>query len=146
MATAKKSWRNVLPIHPAAELFPRMSNDDLRAIGEDIKANGLTSPIAITRSKKARGWEYRLVWHMPQDDEHLAGLLQLHHVRRILEAHQALARRVQGREPAFRERGGRLVVVGAGEDEHGAVHVRHAAHVVRHHRRQQARPISSGER
>jgi hypothetical protein len=44
---APKSWRDVLKIHPAAELFPRMSPDDLRALGEDIKANGLKSPIVM---------------------------------------------------------------------------------------------------
>jgi hypothetical protein len=42
------SWRDVLPIHPAAELFPLMSPEELRELGEDIKANGLRLPIAIT--------------------------------------------------------------------------------------------------
>jgi DNA-binding Lrp family transcriptional regulator len=40
-------WRDHLPIHPAAELFPLMSPDELRALGEDIKKNGLKSPIAL---------------------------------------------------------------------------------------------------
>jgi hypothetical protein len=58
--TQAKSWRDVLPIHPAAELFPMMSPDELRALGDDIKANGLRSPIAIT-CKYVRGrWEYAL--------------------------------------------------------------------------------------
>jgi hypothetical protein len=30
------SWRNTLPIHPAAELFPRMSPDELQALGDDV--------------------------------------------------------------------------------------------------------------
>src|SRR5215216_2203690 len=38
------SWRDVLPVHPAADLFPMMSPEDLRALGEDIKANGLKHP------------------------------------------------------------------------------------------------------
>jgi hypothetical protein len=42
-----KSWRDVLPIHPAAELFPRMTPEELRALGEDITANGLMSPIVL---------------------------------------------------------------------------------------------------
>ena len=42
------SWRDVLPIHPAAELFPLMTPAELRELGEDIKANGLKLPIAIT--------------------------------------------------------------------------------------------------
>src|SRR5262249_43557972 len=41
------NWRDALKIHPAAELFPRMSPDELRALGEDIKKNGLTSPITV---------------------------------------------------------------------------------------------------
>jgi DNA-binding Lrp family transcriptional regulator len=41
------SWRNTLPIHPAAELFPLMSADDLSDTAKDIKANGLTLPIAL---------------------------------------------------------------------------------------------------
>src|SRR5215475_163092 len=44
---ASSSWRSILPIHPAAELFPRMSPDELRALGEDIIKNGLTSPIVL---------------------------------------------------------------------------------------------------
>lgn len=41
------SWRDVLKIHPAAELFPRMTEDELRELGKDIKKNGLKSPIAL---------------------------------------------------------------------------------------------------
>jgi hypothetical protein len=41
------SWRDVLPIHPAANLFPLMSPDELRALGDDIVKNGLTSPIVL---------------------------------------------------------------------------------------------------
>jgi hypothetical protein len=37
----------VLPVHAAAELFPRMSRDELLALGADIKANGLRSPVTI---------------------------------------------------------------------------------------------------
>jgi ParB-like chromosome segregation protein Spo0J len=42
-----KTWRDVLPIHPAAELFPRMSESELRELGADIKKNGMTSPILL---------------------------------------------------------------------------------------------------
>jgi hypothetical protein len=41
------SWRNVLKIHPAAEIDPLMSEAELRALGEDIKKNGLQSPVTI---------------------------------------------------------------------------------------------------
>src|SRR5262245_10311600 len=46
-SSRKSSWRDILPIHPAAELFPRMSPDELKALGEDIKATGLTSAIVL---------------------------------------------------------------------------------------------------
>jgi hypothetical protein len=42
-----RSWRDVLPIHPAADLFPMMSRDELLELGEDIKKHGLTSPIVL---------------------------------------------------------------------------------------------------
>jgi hypothetical protein len=42
-----KSWRGVLRVHPAAELFPIMPLDELRALGEDIKKNGLREDVAI---------------------------------------------------------------------------------------------------
>ena len=42
-----KSWRDVLPIYPAAELFPLMSPDELRALGEDIKKDALRVPVTI---------------------------------------------------------------------------------------------------
>ncbi len=34
-------------IHPAAELFPLMGDDDLTALASDIKANGLRQPIVL---------------------------------------------------------------------------------------------------
>jgi hypothetical protein len=40
-----KNWRDVLPVHPAADLFPLMSEAELRELGEDIKKNGLLFPI-----------------------------------------------------------------------------------------------------
>src|SRR5262249_31841422 len=43
------SWRSGLPVHHAAELFPLMPPDELRVLGEDIKKNGLTSPIVLWR-------------------------------------------------------------------------------------------------
>lgn len=42
-----KSWRDQIKVHPAADLFPMMTPDELKALGEDIKKNGLTSPIAV---------------------------------------------------------------------------------------------------
>src|SRR5215470_7006140 len=49
--TAPKCWRDILPIHPAAELWPPMAPDELRALGEDLKANGMQVPISILHHK-----------------------------------------------------------------------------------------------
>jgi ParB-like chromosome segregation protein Spo0J len=38
-----------------------MSPDELRALGADIKQNGLTSPIAVVVTKLPRGWSYQLL-------------------------------------------------------------------------------------
>jgi ParB-like nuclease domain len=43
----QKSWRDVLPVHPAADLFPPLKSDELRELGEDIKKNGLREPIIL---------------------------------------------------------------------------------------------------
>jgi hypothetical protein len=40
-------WRGVLPVHPAAELLPRMSDTELNELGDDIRRRGLQTPIAI---------------------------------------------------------------------------------------------------
>ena len=44
---APKSWRDMLPVHPAADLFPLMSPDELKVLGEDINKNGLCEQVAV---------------------------------------------------------------------------------------------------
>ena len=48
----KIDWRSYGPllIHPAAELFPRPSETELKELAEDIKVNGLRVPIAVCKS------------------------------------------------------------------------------------------------
>ena len=43
----KKSWRDVIKVHPAANLFPLMSPDELRELGKDIKKHGLRTRVAM---------------------------------------------------------------------------------------------------
>ena len=45
--TPTKSWRDICQVHPAAEIFPMLSEDKLRALGEDIKEHGLKEPIVL---------------------------------------------------------------------------------------------------
>jgi hypothetical protein len=46
-AATKKSWRDVLKVHPAAEQFDLLPKGELLELGLDIIANGMTSPIAV---------------------------------------------------------------------------------------------------
>jgi acetyl/propionyl-CoA carboxylase alpha subunit len=44
---ADMGWRDHLPVHPAAALFPLMSESELRELGKNIRANGLIAPIIV---------------------------------------------------------------------------------------------------
>jgi hypothetical protein len=43
----RKSWRDVYPVHPAADVFPLMSEEELTELAQDIKKNGLQTPILL---------------------------------------------------------------------------------------------------
>jgi hypothetical protein len=40
-------WRDDYKVHPAADVFPMMPDEELAKLGEDIKANGLKHPIVL---------------------------------------------------------------------------------------------------
>ena len=44
---APKSWRDVIKVHPAADLFPMMSETEPRELGEDIRSHGLKNRIVF---------------------------------------------------------------------------------------------------
>lgn len=47
MSEQKKSWRDFYQVHPAASLFPLLPQDELRKLGESIKADDLKEKIAL---------------------------------------------------------------------------------------------------
>jgi hypothetical protein len=80
---APKSWRDVLPIHPAADLFPLMSPDELRALGEDIRKHGVKNSIVIWASDPDSSKEYLLAGRNRLDAMEAAGLAIIDHKRRV---------------------------------------------------------------
>ena len=48
------TWRDKYKVHPAANVFPMMSDEELEALGQDILENGLREPIKIMRVRKAK--------------------------------------------------------------------------------------------
>jgi hypothetical protein len=48
--SSQLNWRDDLLTHPAAELFPRPSEAELKELAEDIKLNGQCVPIAVCKS------------------------------------------------------------------------------------------------
>src|SRR5262249_13404250 len=43
-------------VHPAAEMFPLMPPEELKVLGEDIKANGLTEPVTTWVDQDGAEW------------------------------------------------------------------------------------------
>jgi AAA domain len=46
------SWRDLIPVHPAADMFPMLDDADLVALGNDILKNGLGQPPAASAAKE----------------------------------------------------------------------------------------------
>jgi len=45
--TARPRWRDHITTHPAADLFPVLTEKELRELGDDIKANGLQHKVIV---------------------------------------------------------------------------------------------------
>jgi hypothetical protein len=49
---APKSWRDLVKVHPAAALFPMMSDEELDALAQDIDANGLSQDVVLWTERR----------------------------------------------------------------------------------------------
>jgi ParB-like chromosome segregation protein Spo0J len=76
-ALSQVNWRDHLAIHPAAELFPPISETELKELAEDIKLRGLQNPVVIWKSSEKEGDELLLDGRNRLDALTLAGLLTL---------------------------------------------------------------------
>jgi hypothetical protein len=47
MTEQPKSWRDVIKVHPAADMFPMMTADKKKVLGEDIKKNRLHERVTL---------------------------------------------------------------------------------------------------
>jgi hypothetical protein len=74
--TNRFDWRDYLKVHPAAELFDPLPEDELRKLSEDIKAHGLQVPLVIwTSSDPALRDEMLIDGRNRLDAAAMAGLL-----------------------------------------------------------------------
>jgi hypothetical protein len=48
------SWRDRIKVHPAADLFPMMAEDELDVLGRDIKENGLRQPVSLWTPSRSK--------------------------------------------------------------------------------------------
>ena len=60
-STKPKSWRDVLPVHPACAAFPDLPEAELRTLGEDIRQNGLRQAIVVVREGAWPNHTFRLL-------------------------------------------------------------------------------------
>jgi hypothetical protein len=47
-----RPWRDLLPVHPAAALFPPLSDDERAVLVTSVRANGLRMPVQLVRDDK----------------------------------------------------------------------------------------------
>lgn len=102
-ARAKSSWRDILPVHPAADALPMLSPEALRELAEDIKANGLREPPVLFEDVDS-GTEYLLDGRNRLDALELLGIQPVHreHDPKKITGAWSLTEEAQAR---IRERG-----------------------------------------
>ena len=68
------SWRDHIKVHPAADLFPMMSESELRELGEDIKENGQRVQVVLWKDPSPGGEYWLIDGRNRLDAMELAGL------------------------------------------------------------------------
>ena len=77
MSNRRPTWRDTYKVHPAADLFPMMSDTELDALAGDIKTYGLREPIKMRGDELLDGRNRleaaeRIGWKIgPADIDHL---------------------------------------------------------------------------
>jgi hypothetical protein len=51
------NWRDLIAVHPAADLFPMMADGEIDELAKDIEENTLRSPLSIWRSLPGATWQ-----------------------------------------------------------------------------------------
>jgi hypothetical protein len=77
-------WRSMVAVHPAADLFPMMGDDELDELAKDIEANSLRSLLSIWRSLPGAMWQLldgrnrvAAMARLPDGDELIRGAIGL---------------------------------------------------------------------
>src|SRR5262249_25205209 len=70
------SWRDHIKVHPAADLFPMMSEPELRELGEDIKENGQRVQVVLWKDPSPGGEHWLVDGRNRLDAMELVGIPQ----------------------------------------------------------------------
>ncbi len=84
MIPAVKSWRDRVKVHPAADLLPMMSNDELDALGKDIAENGMTVPVTLWTPMRIEELPRRASNRLPKGGGLLDGRNRLEAIERTI--------------------------------------------------------------
>jgi ParB-like chromosome segregation protein Spo0J len=84
-----QGWRHHLPVHPAADLLPPISHEELMELGEDIKARGLQTPVTLLRPKDG-GHDVLLDGRSRLDAMHAVGIPVIGDDGKILVRHDTV--------------------------------------------------------
>ena len=77
--TPRSLWRQLIKVHPAAELFPMMSDDELILLGRDIAKHGLREHLVLWTPYQSEDFSYN-----SSDEYLLDGRNRLEAIERVI--------------------------------------------------------------